>query len=161
LATIVERECKDVCSNQKYENYHEQLEKLTKYYGDCKSQIKPKIDAVANAEKQFKKITAEKNLDNAKYKAMKNKCDRIAYYMNKKQCQAIGVLKGSGSFYEDCWRKAKKVYEADKTRIMVEEANMKLQWRALTRIQCYLLVLNTKNDKDKKKSRRSWTSVLA
>merc|ERR1712012_464000 len=35
LATIVEKECKNVCSDQKFETYHEQLDKLSKYYTDC------------------------------------------------------------------------------------------------------------------------------
>merc|ERR1712156_685655 len=153
LASVVEKDCKNVCSNQKYENYNEQLKKLTKYYGQCAKKIKPKIEAVANATKKYLKEAGVKKLDNARCKAMKSKCDLIAYRMNKKKCVAVEKLTGACSFYEACWKKAKKIYEEDKKRIMVEEANMKIQWRALTRIQCYLLVLNTKNDKDKKKEK--------
>lgn len=36
---------------------------------------------------------------------------------------------------------------------MVQEREMKIEWRALTRIQCYLKVLNIKNDKDQKKEK--------
>jgi len=45
----------------------------------------------------------------------------------------------------------KKTYDADKKRIKIEEANVKVEWRALVRIQCYLKVLDIKNDKNKKK----------
>jgi len=161
LASIVEKDCKNVCSNQKYENYNEQLKKLTKYYGQCVKKIKPKVEAVANATKKYLKVAGQKKLDNAKYLAMKSKCDLIAYRMNKKKCKAVEIFTGACSFYEACWKKAKKIYEDDKARIMIEEANMKIQWRALTRIQCYLLVLNTQNDKDKKKEQAQLNKCIA
>jgi len=161
LAAIVEKDCKNVCENEVYENYNEQLEKLSKYYGDCVKKIKPKIDDVAKATEELKEKTVQKALDDARYKAMKSKCDLIAYRMNGKKCQAVGDLSGSCSFYEACWKKAKQIYEEDKKRIMVEEANMKIEWRALTRIQCYLLVLNTQNDKDKKKEKEQLDKCIA
>jgi len=151
LAKVVDKDCKNVCSNQKFENYEEQLKKLSKYYKGCVKKIEPKHDDIKNATKKFEKIVKKKGDDDGRYKAMKNKCDLIAYRMNKKKCLAVDKLTGACSFYEECWKKAKKIYEDDKARIMVQEANMKIQWRALTRIQCYLLVLNTQNDKDKKK----------
>merc|ERR1719410_2744522 len=129
LATIVEKECKDVCSNEKYENYGEQLEKLSVCFDKCTKKILPKVEAVVNATKKFAKIAAVKKLDNARYLAMKSKCDLIAYRMNKKKCSAAGELTGACSFYEACWKKAKQIYEDDKKRILVEEANMKIQWR--------------------------------
>jgi len=161
LATIVEKECKDVCSNEKYENYGEQLEKLAGYYEKCIEKIQPKVEAVVNATKKYAVIAEQKKLDNARYLAMKSKCDLIAYRMNKKKCVAVGELTGACSFYESCWKKAKKIYEDDKKRIMVEEANMKIQWRALTRIQCYLLVLNTQLDKDKAKEKAQLDKCIA
>merc|ERR1712062_757549 len=118
---------------------------------NMREKIEPKHNDIKNATKKFEKIVKKKGDDDGRYKAMKNKCDLIAYRMNKKKCLAVDKLTGACSFYEECWKKAKKIYEDDKARIMVEEANMKIQWRALTRIQCYLLVLNTQNDKDKKK----------
>ena len=40
------------------------------------------------------------------------------------------------------------VYDKDVKRFMVQEKEMKIEWRALHRIQCYLLILNIKNNKD-------------
>jgi len=37
--------------------------------------------------------------------------------------------------------------------IIIEERDFKIQWRALRRIQCYLLVMGTKNDKNHKKEK--------
>merc|ERR1719468_239556 len=71
--------------------------------------------------------------------------------MNNKKCKAVEMFDTSCSFYEECWKRAKRVYDADVIRIRKEEAEMKIEWRALHRIQCYLMVLGTKNDKDNKK----------
>merc|ERR1719174_1177434 len=67
--------------------------------------------------------------------------------MNNKKCKAVEMFDTSCSFYEECWKRAKRVYDADVIRIRKEEAEMKIEWRALHRIQCYLMVLGTKNDK--------------
>jgi len=161
LLKYEEDKCTNTCANQHLENYQEQLDKLEKYYQTCKDDIKPKIDDVIKEMNRYKNISLTKNFDNAKYLAMKQKCDLIAYRMNKKKCEATGTLTSSCSVYSKCWKTAKKVYESDKTRITPEEANMKLQWRALTRLQCYLLVLNTANDKDKKKEKAQLDKCIA
>jgi len=49
LAQIEENKCTNVCNNKKFENYHEQLDALTKYYTDCKNNIGPRIKAVKKA----------------------------------------------------------------------------------------------------------------
>lgn len=153
LAKITENSCKNVCTNNKFENYEEQLKRFSGYYKKCVEKIEPCHDAIKNATNKFEKTVKKKGEDDGRYKAMKNKCDLIAYRMNKKKCLAVDKLTGGCSFYEECWKKAKKIYEADTARIMVEEANMMIQWRALTRVQCFLLVLNTQNDKDKTKEK--------
>jgi len=147
----VARNCVNVCSKNHNENYEEQLTRLAKYYTGCRKQLGPKYKDVVTAKKKFKSADTAKTLSNARYIAMKKKCELIAYRMNQKKCRAVGILKGSCSFYEECWKRSKRTYDKDKRGIMVQEANMKVQWRALTRIQCFLLVLNTKNDKNQKK----------
>merc|ERR1712051_922634 len=81
----VDKDCKNVCSNHKFENYEEQLKKLSKYYKGCVKKIEPKHDDIKNATKKFEKIVKKKGDDDGRYKAMKNKCDLIAYRMNKKK----------------------------------------------------------------------------
>jgi len=161
LAEVVEKSCTNVCNNKKFETYHEQLDKLAKYYTGCAKKILPKINDLKNATKKFAKVVTTKKLDDAKYLAMRKKCDLIAYRMNGRKCAAVLKLKNSCSFYEACWKAAKKVYDEDVARIKVEEANMKIQWRALVRIQCYLKVLNTKNDKDQKKEKSELDKCIA
>jgi len=145
------RNCVNVCNKNHNENYEEQLGRLAKYYTGCRKQLGPKYKDVVAAKKKFKSADKAKTLSNAKYIAMKKKCELIAYRMNQKKCSAVGILKGSCSFYEECWKRSKRRYDKDKRGIMTEEADMKVQWRALTRIQCFLSVLNTKNDKNQKK----------
>jgi len=153
LFKAVGRSCVNVCGRNKNENYNEQLTRLSKYYVDCKKKIGPKYKDVVAAKKKFKSSDKAKTLSNLKYIAMKKKCELIAYRMNQKKCRAVDILSGSCSFYDECWKRAKRQYDRDKRAIMVAEANMKVQWRALTRIQCFLLVLNIKNDKNHKKEK--------
>merc|ERR1712150_5532 len=114
LAKVIETACdKNLCGNNKYENYQEQLEKLEKYYLGCEKKIEPRVKAVVNATKAMKAKVEKFKFDNAIYKAMKNKCDLIAYRMNKKKCKAVEALDASCSFYEACWKASKKVYLDD------------------------------------------------
>jgi len=149
----VGRSCVNVCNKNKNENYNEQLSRLSKYYVSCRKKIGPKYKDVVAAKKKYKSSDKAKTLSNLKYIAMKKKCELIAYRMNQKKCRAVGILSGSCSFYNECWKRAKRRYDSDKKQIVVQEANMKVQWRALNRIQCFLQVLNIKNDKNHKKEK--------
>jgi hypothetical protein len=161
LAKAEEDKCGNVCAQGKVENYNEQLSRLADYYGKCKKKIAPRVADVTKTEKKYKTVAAEQKLKNAKYEAMKNKCKLIAYRMNNKKCKAVEMFDTSCSFYEECWKRAKRVYDADVIRIRKEEAEMKIEWRALHRIQCYLMVLGTKNDKDNKKEKSQLDKCIA
>merc|ERR1719336_2077553 len=161
LAKIEENKCTNVCNNKKFENYHEQLDALTKYYSDCKKKIGPAVAAVKKQkDKVFKKDKIRK-LSDAKYIAMRDKCKRIAYIMNTYKCKAVTTLDGSCSFYEECWKRAQKKYDEDNVVIRKQDREMKVQWRALHRIQCFLLVLNEKNDKNQKKEKAQLDKCIA
>jgi len=161
LAKIEENKCVNVCNNKKFENYHEQLEALSKYYADCKEKIGPAVDKAKKEQKKVLDKVAAKKLSNAKYIAMRDKCKRIAYIMNSYKCKAITMLDGSCSFYEECWKRAQKKYDEDNVIIRKQEKEMKVQWRALHRIQCFLLVLNEKNDKNQKKEKSQLDKCIA
>lgn len=151
LFYVIGKSCGNVCGPNKNENYNEQLARLSKYYTKCKKQIWPKYKDVVSAKKTYKAADYKKKMSNAMYLAMKKKCELIAYRMNKKKCDATGKFLGACAFYEACWKRAKKTYDKDVKGIKIVEANMKVQWRALVRIQCFLKVLDIKNDKNKKK----------
>jgi len=161
LAQIEENKCTNVCNNKKFENYHEQLDALTKYYTDCKNNIGPRIKAVKKALDKVNKMQKAKKLSDAKYIAMMNKCKKIAYIMNGYKCKAVTTLDGSCSFYEACWTRAKTQYDKDNRIIRKQEKDMKIQWRALHRIQCFLNVLTIKNDKDHKKEKAVLDKCIA
>jgi len=151
LFYAIGKSCGNVCNQNRNENYNEQLSRLSKYYTKCRKQIGPKYKDVVIAKKKYKLADRSKTVSNARYLAMKKKCELIAYRMNRKKCDATGKFLGACAFYEACWKRAKRTYDKDSKRIKIEEANMMVQWRALVRIQCYLKVLDTKNDKNKKK----------
>jgi len=161
LAKAEEKKCSNVCKNNKIENYHEQLEKLVLYYKKCKDKIGPKVEEVEKTGKKVVKAATDKKLSDAKYLAMKKKCLKIAYLMNQHKCQAVQTLDSSCYFYEACWKRAKETYDRDVRYIKVQERDMKIQWRALHRIQCFLLILNTQNDKDSKKEKAQLDKCIA
>jgi len=161
LAKAEEDRCGNICSNGKFENYHEQIEKLFGYYKTCKEKIGPRVKNVKDTQKKAVAAASQKKLSDAKYLAMKNKCLKIAYIMNQHKCKAVEQLDTSCSSYEECWKRAKNTYDRDAALIRVQEKNMKIQWRALHRIQCFLLVLNTKNDKDNKKEKTQLDKCIA
>merc|ERR1719220_2826830 len=63
LHKIAGRKCVNVCTNQKNENYHEQLQRLVHYYKKCKKSIGPLLKKEKNAKKmyihQYKKTLLE------------------------------------------------------------------------------------------------------
>jgi len=124
LAKIEENKCTNVCNNKKFENYHEQLDALSKYYADCKKKIGPAVEAVKKQKDKVAKKEKAKKLSDAKYKAMMDKCKRIAYIMNTYKCKAVTMLDGSCSFYEECWKRAQKKYDDDNVLIRKQEKDM-------------------------------------
>jgi len=161
LAKIEEEKCTNVCNNKKFENYHEQLAALSDYYAKCKGKIGPAVDAVKKQEDKVVAKQAAKKLSDAKYLAMIDKCKKIAYIMNGYKCKAATTLDSSCGFYEACWTAAKKQYDKDNVIIRKQEKDMITQWRALHRMQCFLLVMNEQNDKDAKKEKAQLDKCIA
>lgn len=159
-AKVEEVKCVNVCSNNKNENYNEELQRLVKYYKDCKNKIGPKVKQVNDLYKKLKPALVKKKLSDGKHDAMVKKCKKIAYVMNQYKCKAVKDLDASCSFYEACWKRAKKTYDKDRSIIEKQEKEMKIEWRALTRIQCYLRVLNIKNDKNQKKEKAQLNACI-
>jgi len=153
LAKAEEDQCSNICSNDRYENYHEELERLFKYYAKCKAKIEPRVQNVKDTMKKAVAAASHKKLSDAKYQAMQKKCLKIAFVMNQYKCRAVEKLDASCSFYQACWKRARATYDRDADLIRVQQKNMKIQWRALRRIQCFLSVLSTKNDKENKKEK--------
>merc|ERR1711956_3837 len=102
-------------------------------------------------EKIYNKEYRRHSLGNAKYKAMNRKCRKIAYLMNTGKCQSVTKLDTGCKGYGTCWKIALRNYNRNKRGVMVQEKNMKVQWRALKRIECYLQVVDDKPKKVKGK----------
>merc|ERR1712008_638911 len=119
LHKIAGNKCVNVCSNNKNENCHEQLQRLAAYYKKCKKNIGPLVKKVKQAKK----------------------CLKIAYLMNVRKCQSVYKLDTGCKGYGNCWRISMRNYIRNKRGVMVQEKNMKVQWRALKRIQCFLQII--------------------
>jgi len=145
------RSCGNVCANQGHEGYHQQLRRLTRFYRKCRKKLFPFYQRFADMKKAYKKKKPAADEHINRYKAMKNKCKLIAYLMNTRKCEAVTHMEVSCKGYLGCWVAAKKQYNKIVPEIMREEKDMKVQWRALKRIQCYLQVLD---EKDKAKNKK-------
>jgi hypothetical protein len=151
LARIQGKKCVNTCSNHKNENYHEQLQRLVEYYGKCRKSLGPLMKKEKQAKKIYIKEYKRHYVGNAKYKAMNRKCRKIAYLMNTRKCQSVTKLDTGCRGYGTCWKIALRNYNRNMRGVMVHEKNMKVQWRALKRIQCYLQVVDDKPKKVKGK----------
>jgi len=138
LHKIAGRKCVNVCTNQKNENYHEQLQRLVTYYKKCKKSIGPLLKKEKNAKKMYIHQYKRHYWNRAKYIAMRKKCLKIAYLMNVRKCQSVYKLDTGCKGYGNCWKIAMRNYINNKRGVMVQEKDMKVEWRALKRIQCYL-----------------------
>jgi len=150
LHKIAGNKCVNVCNNHKNENYHEQLQRLVTYYKKCKKSIGPLLKKEKAAKKMYIRQYRRHYTGRAKYFAMRKKCLKIAYLMNVRKCQSVYKLDTGCRGYGTCWKIAMRNYIRNKNGVMVQEKNMKVQWRALKRIQCYLQVIDDKPKKDKK-----------
>jgi len=151
LLKVAGDRCTNVCRQLRQENYQEQLDRLKDYYGDCKKRIDP---LWKNNEKLRKKHLAaayDAEHGNAKYTIMVDKCKLIAFDMNTKKCQAVHKFRTACAGYGTCWRETLKVYNKDRRWIGRQQNEMETEWRALHRIQCFLLVLDAKDDAANKK----------
>jgi len=151
LLKIQGRSCGNVCSNHKNENYHEQLQRLVQFYKKCKKKMGPLAKKEKRAKKIYVKEYKKHFINSKKYIAMKKKCLKIAYLMNTRKCQSVYKLETGCKGYGNCWKIALRNYNRNKRQVMVQEKNMKVQWRALKRIQCYLQVIDDKPKKVKGK----------
>jgi len=151
LHKIAGRKCVNVCTNQKNENYHEQLQRLVTYYKKCKKSIGPLLKKEKNAKKMYIHQYKRHYWNRAKYIAMRKKCLKIAYLMNVRKCQSVYKLDTGCKGYGNCWKIAMRNYINNKRGVMVQEKDMKVEWRALKRIQCYLQVIDDKKKKVKGK----------
>lgn len=137
------RECGNVCANRGAENYQEQLHRLSRFYRKCEQKLFPLFEKISIVEKRYKEKMAGET--HKRHTAMRDKCKLIAYLMNLAKCEAVTHMENSCTKYQECWKIAKKNYDTIAALVREEEKVMKIQWRALIRIRCYLGVLDEKD----------------
>jgi hypothetical protein len=103
-----------------------------------------------------KKILSKsgKNYDKDGVKFLKelNRCKKLMVVYNKRrkicvakqtklklrQCKLVGAIDRGCTSYKGCYEEAVKTFVATVKKAKVLEKTIKLEWRALSRIQCYL-----------------------
>lgn len=151
LMKIHGRSCGNRCTNLRNENYHQQLQRLVWFYNRCKKKLGPLQKKIKSAKKMFHKEHKKYFITRAKYKAMLKKCKTIAYLMNNKKCASATKLATGCKGYGQCWKISLRNYRRNARLVRASERDMKVQWRALKRIQCFLQVIDDKPVKVKGK----------
>lgn len=151
LMKIHGRSCGNRCTNLKNENYHQQLQRLVHFYSRCRKKLGPLQKKIKGAKKMFHKEHKKYYITSAKYRAMLKKCKKIAYLMNNRKCASSTKLATGCKGYGQCWKITLRNYRRNAKMIRTSELDMKVQWRALKRIQCYLKVIDDKPVKVKGK----------
>lgn len=151
LMKVQGKSCGNVCANLGIENYHDKLTRLYRFYKKCKNKIYPLHKRLVSYRKTYKKkkILADEKSNRAK--AMRNKCNLIAYLMNLRKCQAVEWMQNSCTTYESGWRSALRAYDKTMADVKQDEKYTKITWRALKRIECYVQVLDEKDEGKNKK----------
>jgi len=139
------RSCGNICANRGNGNYHNQLVRLTRFYRKCSKKLVRTSQKLSSFKKSYKEKKPVADENGNRYKAMRDKCKLIAYLMNLAKCEAVTHMEGSCTRYQSCWRASRKGYNMIVDDVREEEKVMKIQWRALKRIQCYLNVLDEKD----------------
>lgn len=86
-----------------------------------------------------------------KFEKMAAKCKKTSHDMDTTKCKAVTLLRRACKNRNACYDNAVKVYQKSEKIIKQEEADMKVEWRSLGRMDCYLGVLKPKkNDKKEK-----------
>jgi len=86
----------------------------------------------------------------AKYDKTAAQCKKIAYDMDNTKCQAVTLLRNACTERYVCYNNAVKAHEDADKIIRQEERDMKIEWRSVGRMDCYLGVLHPKDKNDKK-----------
>jgi len=139
-----------LCSSGKQETYGQQLKRLENKFKKDLAKMK-RMHAVKKQRKRWRdlaKATLGRRL--AMLKSMNYKCKMIALQMDTTKCAAVVTLKNACQRHSTCWEIAKEAYERLKKAVQEEERSMKIEWRALGRIQCFLGVLDAKKNQKKK-----------
>lgn len=87
----------------------------------------------------------------AKYVKMAAKCKKTAYDMDNAKCQAVTLLHNACKARYVCYNNAVKAHKEADEIIKKEERDMRIEWRSVGRMDCYLGVLHKKKKNDKKK----------
>jgi len=139
-----------LCKSSRQETYGQQLKRLGNVFNKGLAKMK-RIWAVKKQRKKWRdaaKVVLARRL--AMLRAMNIKCKKIAYQMDRTKCSAVTTLKAACRRHKGCWATALRAYKRLKKVVMEEEKNMKIEWRALGRIKCFLGVLDKKKNAKKK-----------
>lgn len=139
-----------VCTSTGIEKYEQQLTRLLHRFKKYLKKMK-RLDA-EKKKKRIKLAAARAMVNRRKQmqKAMARKCKTISKQMDGAKCAAVTMLKTGCTEHNTCWQTTLKRYNRFSKIVTQEEKQMKVEWRALGRIKCFLGVLAPEKNSKKK-----------
>jgi len=141
-----------ICGSTEFENYQQQLTRMLHRF---KKELK-KMEGLAATRKEKRiKVAALKAVVYRRkqmIKAMAKKCQIISNQMDDAACGSVTILKNACRTHGSCWENTLKEYKRLSKSVKKEEKDMKIEWRALGRINCFLGVLSPGKKEKKKKA---------
>lgn len=141
-----------VCASTGLETYEQQITRLLHRFKKFRKKM---IRLAAEKKKKRIKLAAARAIVNRRkqmQQAMGRKCKTIAKQMDGAKCAAVTLLKTGCTEHNTCWQTTLKEYKHFSKVVAQEEKQMKVEWRALGRIKCFLGVLAPENNAKKKAS---------
>jgi len=110
------------------------------------------VGLVERRKRKLSKIGINVDKDGVKLLKKVNKCKAMTMEYNKRrkvclkkqtklklrQCKLVATITNGCSSYKSCYNEAARTFLATVKKAKVSEKTIKLEWRALSRIQCYL-----------------------
>lgn len=80
------------------------------------------------------------------------KCKKVAFEMDTTKCKVVTLLRRACTARTACYKTAVKAYTGAEKVIKKEEHDMRVEWRSVGRMECFLGVIHAEKNKKKEKT---------
>lgn len=127
-----------ICKAQLGESYGEWLQRMADEFQARIKKYKVEKRSLKLLQKEMKKKSSSCSVKLAGYKKKVKTCNVIGEKMDGAKCRAALALQRACDRNKVCYNMAVKAYKTIEPTARLTETDMKVDWRSLARIQCYL-----------------------
>merc|ERR1719362_1721021 len=127
-----------ICKSQVGESYGEWLQRMADEFQTRIKHYKAKKKNLKMLQKEMKAKASSCNVKLASYKKKVKTCNGIGEKMDGAKCREALSLQRACDRNKVCYDMAVKAYKTIEPTARLTEKDMKVDWKSLSRIQCYL-----------------------